>query len=319
MTLNRRKRRLATVLAGVAAGMTVAVGVALLSTGPADAHTQNVRLLQRDLVGLAYLPTGGVDGIYGPDTTAAVRDFQADAGIKVDGNAGDVTMAKLTGKVKAVQRKTHARANGDYGSGTTAAVRRWQSAHHVTPVDGITGPITMKAMGVTRHTGRKHGGTGGSGNPAPPPASGSTRAKIVSVARSQLGTGEHPPGSNCTKYGPCESWCALFASWVWRKAGVNINTAFTGYFYDWGVHRGTAHRTDHGMRPGDVVLYGTGPQNTSTSVHIGIVVKTYSDGRILTIEGNTSNGVHERGPFDPRHARAAGRPGNIYAYVSPVR
>src|SRR4051794_14022872 len=130
MTLNRRRRRLVTVLAGVAAGMAVAVGAALLATGPADAHTQNVRLLQRDLVGLAYLPTGGVDGIYGPHTTAAVRDFQADAGIKVDGDAGDVTMGKLTKKVKEVQGKAHVKANGDYASGTTAAVRRWQSAHH---------------------------------------------------------------------------------------------------------------------------------------------------------------------------------------------
>jgi hypothetical protein len=39
--------------------------------------------------------------------------------------------------------------------------------------------------------------------------------KVVKLARSQLGYHEH--GANCQKYGPCEEWCSLFATWVWDK------------------------------------------------------------------------------------------------------
>ncbi|WP_344311174.1 CHAP domain-containing protein [Fodinicola feengrottensis] len=142
------------------------------------------------------------------------------------------------------------------------------------------------------------------------------RTDIVSIANSELGIGENPPGSNCTKYGPCEAWCALFATWVWRQAGISIpQYDFTGDIYTWGQGKGRAHSTNTGMQPGDIVLYGTGPQNTDTSLHTGIVVAV-GTGTITTVEGNSDNQVEKHGPFDPTHAHAAGRPGNIYGWVS---
>lgn len=42
------------------------------------------------------------------------------------------------------------------------------------------------------------------------------------------------------------------------------------------------------MKPGDIVLYGTGPQSTSTSVHTGVVVAV-GNGTITTVEGNSAN------------------------------
>jgi cell wall-associated NlpC family hydrolase len=142
------------------------------------------------------------------------------------------------------------------------------------------------------------------------------RTDIVSIANGQLGTGEDPPGSNCTPYGPCEAWCALFATWTWRQAGISIpKYDFTGDIYTWGQGKGRAHSTNTGMQPGDIVLYGTGPQNTDTSLHTGIVVAV-GTGTITTVEGNSDNQVEKHGPFDPTHARSAGRPGNIYGWVS---
>jgi hypothetical protein len=145
------------------------------------------------------------------------------------------------------------------------------------------------------------------------------RSDIVSIANGELGTGENPPGSNCTKYSDdCDSWCAYFATWVWRQAGSSIpNYGFTGDIYTWGQGKGRAHSTNTGMQPGDIVLYGTGPQNTDTSVHTGIVVAV-GTGTITTVEGNSDNQVEKHGPFDPTHARNAGRPGNIYGWVSAV-
>lgn len=57
-------------------------------TGPA------VTALQRDLGQLNYYEST-VDGVYGPATTAAVKDFQRANGLTVDGIAGSATMAKI--------------------------------------------------------------------------------------------------------------------------------------------------------------------------------------------------------------------------------
>jgi hypothetical protein len=144
-----------------------------------------------------------------------------------------------------------------------------------------------------------------------------TRTTIVNAANGEVGQEETPPGSNCNPYGPCEAWCAHFATWTWRQAGIDIpNYGFTGDIYTWGQDRGRAHSSDTGMQPGDIVLYGTGPEDTDTSVHTGVVVAVGTDGKITTVEGNSDNEVRKHGPFDPQHAEDAGRPGDIYGWVA---
>ena len=71
-------------------------------------------------------------------------------------------------------------------------------------------------------------------------------------------------GYFCNPYGPCEAWCALFATWVWEQAGVPIPSyAFTGDIYYWAAdHTGRA-APDRVPPAGDAVLYGTGPWSTS--------------------------------------------------------
>ena len=68
-------------------------------------------------------------------------------------------------------------------------------------------------------------------------------------------------------------------------------------------------------RISDAILYGTGPRDTTTSVHVGIVETVRPDGRITTIEGNLSNRVEHNGPFDPAHATASGEPAAVYAFA----
>ncbi|GAA0371417.1 hypothetical protein GCM10010151_71720 [Actinoallomurus spadix] len=121
-------------------------------------------------------------------------------------------------------------------------------------------------------------------------------ARILSTARSQIGYREH--GNNCTKYGPCEEWCSLFATWVWRKAGVKIpKYAFTGDVYRWGQRNHVAWNK-HWLKtaqPGDVLLFGTGPKNTHTSTHIGIVESVSRNKKTVTlIEGNAGNAVRRK-------------------------
>jgi hypothetical protein len=150
-------------------------------------------------------------------------------------------------------------------------------------------------------------------------AGGATGSAIVRVARSQLGVTENPVGSNCTKYGPCEEWCALFVAWVWQHAGVRMAGgtspyAYSGSLYGWvKEHGGRVLSSGETPKPGDAVLYGWGPK---ASEHVGIV-ESVLDGQITTIDGNFDDRVARVGPFRPALAVASGEPAAIYAYAEP--
>jgi hypothetical protein len=152
------------------------------------------------------------------------------------------------------------------------------------------------------------------------PTTPAGQAGIVQVAESQLGQAEHPPGSNCTIYGPCEEWCSLFVAWVWQHAGIPLTGptavyAYSGSLYTWvAEHHGHVLPSTARPAPGDAVFYGTGP---SDSLHVGIVTSILANGQITTIDGNYANKVSRVGQFDPAHAAAAGEPGPVYGYAQP--
>jgi hypothetical protein len=150
---------------------------------------------------------------------------------------------------------------------------------------------------------------------APAAFASSTRSRIVKLAARQIGYRE--PGNFCTKYGPCELWCSLFVTWVWRHEGVPVpSLAFTGYMYDW-AQRNTAVIAPSGVpQPGDAVLFGTGPQTVATSVHTGIVQAVYP-GYLVTIEGDVLHGVR-RFVVPVGDPQGIGEPGPIYGYAAPV-
>ena len=57
--------------------------------------------VQKSLIALGYpLPKHGVDGIRGPETVDAVKKFQTDNGLTVDGDPGPATVAKLNDVLK---------------------------------------------------------------------------------------------------------------------------------------------------------------------------------------------------------------------------
>jgi hypothetical protein len=183
--------------------------------------------------------------------------------------------------------------------------------------------------------------TGGSacGGSSSSAASGN---EIVRIARTQLGTGESPPGSNCNPYGPCVYWCSLFVAWVWKRAGVPLEGttatyAYSGSIYEWAEARenplavkGIGDAPPSGLgadgarvlsptqapSPGDAVLYGTGPK-IGESDHVGIVERVFPGGQITTIDGNLGDQVTRSGPFMPSQALAYGMPGPIYGYAHP--
>lgn len=133
---------------------------------------ENVRRLQATLKDLAFDP-GALDGIYGPDTATAVRQYQAARGLIADGIVGLRTWDRLgtergsrtrgrplampivgaTGghDVQDVQEALRAAGfdpgaiDSVYGPDTEAAVAAFQRVHGL-DIDGIVGPKTRDAL-----------------------------------------------------------------------------------------------------------------------------------------------------------------------------
>jgi peptidoglycan hydrolase-like protein with peptidoglycan-binding domain len=121
-----------------------------------------VKALQRQLGVLGFDP-GPVDGRYGPRTTDAVKHLQEVSGLEPDGIVGPLTAEVLrhnapeppaddrAERVKALQRQLGwlgfepGPADGQYGSLTTGAVKRFQEAHEL-PVDGIVDRTTADTL-----------------------------------------------------------------------------------------------------------------------------------------------------------------------------
>ncbi len=154
----------------------------------------------------------------------------------------------------------------------------------------------------------------------PDPVDSPTASAIVGTAASQVNA-DPDTGYFCNPYGPCEAWCSLFATWVWRQAGVPIPSyAFTGDMYYWAQSNTTVLPPTASPLPGDAVLYGTGPWSTSSSVHVGLVAQVWPDGAIVTIEGDAgpaasgSLAVIINGPYLPSLSESYnGMP--IYAFA----
>jgi hypothetical protein len=148
--------------------------------------------------------------------------------------------------------------------------------------------------------------------------------QIVQAAASRIGPDPvASQGAYCNPYGPCEPWCALFATWAWESAGYAIpRYSFVGDIYDWAASNGQVLAPDAPAEPGDAVLFGTGPQSVATSVHTGIVADVWPDGAVITVEGDSGPepdgqlAVTTDGPFLPADAGyELGMP--VYALARP--
>jgi hypothetical protein len=108
----------------------------------------------------------------------------------------------------------------------------------------------------------------------------------------------------------------LFATWSWQKGAVRIaRYAFTGSIYYWAALHTHVLPPRARPKPGDAVLFGTGPRRVSSSRHVGIVQAVFP-GYLVTIEGDSEHRVR-RFVVPTAAPTRVGEPGRIYAYASP--
>jgi hypothetical protein len=138
-----------------------------------------------------------------------------------------------------------------------------------------------------------------------PPSGPGGFPAIVNAAASQIRP-DPDGGYFCNPYGPCEPWCALFATWAWERGGVPIPSySFVGSIYSWSAADGRVLPPTTEAVAGDDVLYGSGPQDAATAVHVGVVAQVWPDHAVDTIEGDAGPGVTGHlavvvnGPFLP--------------------
>jgi hypothetical protein len=127
-------------------------------------------------------------------------------------------------------------------------------------------------------------------------------AAALAAAQGEVGQAEMPPGSNnsprIAMYRSATPgaiagapWCAYFASWAARQGGVPLGDQGQGFgsvdaVWAWAQRTGRAMPASAGTpAPGDLIVWNE---------HIGIVEGLLPDGRIQTIEGNSSDQVSRR-------------------------
>lgn len=127
------------------------------------------------------------------------------------------------------------------------------------------------------------------------PVTMATRLRIVALARQQVGYTTDPSNTYCNTFsaywvsGPADcgnanrdqQWCADFAAWTWKMAGVPLVYQFingdlnssSASFYEWGVRHHTWHSVGSGYapEPGDVAVYGLDAP-ALVAQHVAVVV-----------------------------------------------
>ena len=155
------------------------------------------------------------------------------------------------------------------------------------------------SIAYATHTPLTSGGAASSNQPldvvTSATASPQTRARIVALAQGQVGYSTAPANTYCNKFsaywvsGPSdcgntnrdEQWCADFAAWAWKMAGVPLVYQFingdlnssSASFYEWGVRHHTWHPlgSSYVPQPGDVAVYGLDIKSL-VAQHVAIVV-----------------------------------------------
>ena len=162
----RRKRAGRGGGAALLAAMTLAAGGAVAADGPAASSGKTATA--SGVVALQQALGVSADGVIGPVTRRAIRNYQRNHGLAVDGIAGPATLASLGISASSAPAKTQTQtqSTGSSGSGALAKIAQCESGGDPTAVSS-SGRYRGKYQ-FSRQTWRE---LGGAGDPAAAPES----------------------------------------------------------------------------------------------------------------------------------------------------
>src|SRR3954449_4041611 len=137
---------------------------------------------------------------------------------------------------------------------------------------------------------------------AAPAAGGAPNVQaMLQAASAEVGQTEQPPGSNdspriaeyraATAGSGVGPWCAYFASWAAKQAGMPLGEQGQGFgsvgaVADWAQRTGRSLPAGSTPQAGDLIVWG--------GRHIGLVESVDAGGSIHTIDGDSSDAVSRR-------------------------
>jgi hypothetical protein len=251
----------------------------------------DVRALQRK-VGVS------ADGVFGPATERAVKRWQRRHGLVADGIVGPQTRSAMGlgsgpvlkrkrsgshrrrghagrahhrshggGGVRSLQRRIGVPADGVFGPGTEAALKRWQAAHGLV-ADGVAGPQTRSKLGLGPGRVLKRRGHGGGG-------SGGGRIHRLVRAANRIATAPYRYGGGHGSYHDSGYDCSGSVSYALHYAGLLRTPLDSSGFMSYGVpgrgrhitiyaNAGHAYMVVDGRRFDTSAVRETGSRWTST-------------------------------------------------------
>jgi len=257
------------VMAATASGLgapAYAAGKEHQASAKAGARRMHPRILRLgdagpDVVRIQRMLGVSADGVFGHITLRAVRRFQAEHGLLVDGEVGPHTRAAMadeqrgsTGEVvlrlhdrgpavAELQRALGVPADGEFGPVTLRAVKQFQARHGLL-ADGQVGDHTRARLhlAVNRHVRHAPASTGSRHHHQA--QAGSLGARAVALARHELGVpyvwgGESPAGFDCSG----------LVAWVYGRLGVSLPRVAADQY------RAGRHVPRSMLRPGDLVFF----------------------------------------------------------------
>lgn len=116
-----------------------------------------------------------------------------------------------------------------------------------------------------------------------------TAARLLDIARAELGAKESPAGSNKVKYsawyGLTGPWCVMFVMWCCHYAGVELPILTASCSALRAAAQSAGMWVTSEYQPGDIVIYDWGKDGVPD--HCGIV-ETAGGASVVAIEGNTA-------------------------------